>query len=329
MNTANVMIRIGYAAMFIGSLLANDGSGIATPAGGIQLRREARISMEKERLTITDKLVTVEYEFLNESDPDITTEVIFPMPAYGLGSVLTNGALRGIDGFHVWVDGNEVTYKTQTKALVGNTDYYRRLKDLGIDPEEFGHFLDDKTDLAKIPKIEVDKLVRDGVYDGRDPLWLIEKTHHWTQTFPRGRILRVKHEYKPVLGLEYLDIDDLRGKARPGAYAVEASLKSVCLEPMLRSQLIKALPENHGHFEGAIDGAWVDYILTTANTWKTPIKDFQMVIERPKNPTGGKTLISLCWDGPLERKGQDTFIARKTNFVPRNELRVMFFQFGK
>jgi hypothetical protein len=64
--------------------LAND-SAASTAAGGIQLRREANISMEKERLTISQDKVKVEYEFLNQTDNDITTEVAFPIPPYTNG----------------------------------------------------------------------------------------------------------------------------------------------------------------------------------------------------------------------------------------------------
>jgi hypothetical protein len=47
--------------------LGND-SAASVAVGGIQLKREARISMEKERLTISSERVTVEYEFLNMFD---------------------------------------------------------------------------------------------------------------------------------------------------------------------------------------------------------------------------------------------------------------------
>src|SRR6266700_2081402 len=48
---------------------ANDGAA-SLAAGGIQLRKEARISMEKERLSISVRNITVEYEFRNNSKQD-------------------------------------------------------------------------------------------------------------------------------------------------------------------------------------------------------------------------------------------------------------------
>ncbi len=84
----------------------NDGSGEAVPSGGLQLRREARISMEKERLIIGMERVAVEYEFLNPTGQDITTEVLFPLPAEHL-----NFSPRPLPilGWHVWVERKRIT----------------------------------------------------------------------------------------------------------------------------------------------------------------------------------------------------------------------------
>jgi len=78
---------------------------------------------------------------------------------------------------------------------------------------------------------------------------------------------------------------------------------------------------------GHIWAFWVDYILTTANTWKGPIKSFELVVERPKPEQSShqsQTYVSFCWDGPVERRDADHFVARAVNFVPSKELHVMF-----
>jgi len=79
----------------------------------------------------------------------------------------------------------------------------------------------------------------------------------------------------------------------------------------------------------------VKYILTTANTWKGPIHDFELVVEKPApekpvsgqpaNGRGGDYSVSFCWDGPVEHPDQTHFIAHKTDFVPSRELTVYFF----
>ncbi|HEY6373419.1 MAG TPA: DUF4424 family protein [Candidatus Sulfotelmatobacter sp.] len=58
---------------------------------------------------------------------------------------------------------------------------------------------------------------------------------------------------------------------------------------------------------------YVDFILTTANTWKTPIEDFTLIVERPhwKNNRGESDLgdyVSFCWDGP--QKSMPTIFPR-------------------
>ena len=103
-------------------LLGNDGSATATPTGGIRLTREARISMEKERLTIGRDQVAVEYEFLNTTDQDITTEVAFPVPGYDLGSLFSPSFHGDLENWHVWVEGKELKYQTEVKAVVNGVD---------------------------------------------------------------------------------------------------------------------------------------------------------------------------------------------------------------
>jgi len=78
----------------------------------------------------------------------------------------------------------------------------------------------------------------------------------------------------------------------------------------------------------------VDFILTTANTWKTPIEDFTLIVERPKpdkliatkasSRAPNETVVSFCWAGPIEKTDANHFEAHLTNFVPKKELRVGF-----
>ena len=86
-----------FALMLVSSwamlpAFSNDGAA-SVAVGGIQLKREARISMEKERLTISREKVAVEYEFLNATDEGLSLyqklgfapvaqkkETVHPMP---------------------------------------------------------------------------------------------------------------------------------------------------------------------------------------------------------------------------------------------------------
>jgi hypothetical protein len=69
---------------------------------------------------------------------------------------------------------------------------------------------------------------------------------------------------------------------------------------------------------------WVGYILTTANTWKTPIADFELDVDFPEGE-----FVSLCWDGPVERVGTTRFRAARKGFVPGKDLTVYFLEVGE
>ena len=63
------------------SLLADDGAA-SIAASGLVPRRETRIVMAKEVLKISDGKVIVDYDFRNDTEEDVTTEIAFPVPPY-------------------------------------------------------------------------------------------------------------------------------------------------------------------------------------------------------------------------------------------------------
>lgn len=87
--------------------------------------------------------------------------------------------------------------------------------------------------------------------------------------------------------------------------------------------------KQHGHNIGI---AYVDFILTTANTWKRPIEDFTLLVERPppsrdpNHPATDVNFVSFCWNGPVQKIDANHFVAHATNFTPANELRIGFLQ---
>src|SRR5579863_4806666 len=163
-----------------GLVFGNDGSSEATPVGGIRLKREARISMEKERLTIGRDRVTVEYEFLNTTNQDITVEVAFPIPGFGMGFLLSPSFHGDLGGWHVWVEGKELKYQTEVKAVANpsqavlgspdGVDQAPLLRRMSVDIESFGRFhLEDdgkpSGDFQKLPKAKQEELTRAGLFD--------------------------------------------------------------------------------------------------------------------------------------------------------------------
>jgi hypothetical protein len=300
-----------FASVFSLSVAYANDSAAAVAAGGILLARQENISMEKEVLVIRKDKVTVDYEFKNLSDKDITTEVAFPIPEFDVLSTI-----RGIPAFYdfkVFINEKPIPYETEIKALVEGKDVTSILHENGIQPETFGGFKADETNerssyiVNQLSEEKIEQLITFGVFKNSVehwPEWTVAIKYHWKQTFPAHQVVSIRHEYKPVAG----------GSADP-----HNSIEQVadCLDKVTVSVL-----EKSGYGCG-----WIKYILTTANTWKTPIGDFILKIEPQKDKNSGKaTDMKLCWDGPdlSNDKGGDINIHLK-NYVPKKELTVLFY----
>jgi hypothetical protein len=320
------------------SVTGND-SAASSAAGGIQLRREARVAMLKEKLTISIQKVTVEYEFLNESNQPVETEVAFPIPIYK--QTFDASRIREFDDFKVWVEGAQIKYDIDAKAKLNSHDYTETLRRFKVDVASLGHYKnaeDYSEDFRKLASNQQETLMKVGLFDRDDhfPQWSVEKMYHWRQTFPAHKVIHVRHEYEPGVGFEmvntsFLDhasrhtevqrIKSTKGKDRDGRVELASVIDSICMDQKLEKAL---MDEGNGATavdKGLIRMMWVDYILTTANNWKMPIGQFELIIE------GNLQVLrtSLCWDGKLQRKDATHLSAVVKNFVPRKELRVAFF----
>jgi hypothetical protein len=115
-------LAIGFLALAFCLPVRADDSAVSVAVGGIRLSKEAHISMEKERLSIGLHKITVDFDFLNETDKDITIEVGFPVPPYEWYA-WEPGLRRDFADFHVWVDGSAIQYKKDVRGKVKGRDY--------------------------------------------------------------------------------------------------------------------------------------------------------------------------------------------------------------
>lgn len=298
----------------------------ATAAGGLQWTREPRVSMVKERLTISLNKVTVEFEFLNESDQDITAQVGFPLPPYEF-EFLQHAAFspndghrrsisRRFDDFAIWIDDKPGKYETEERAFLNGVEHTEILRRFDINIGTFGDKIDDpfydsepNDELTRLPQDQKDQLMKLGLLGGR---WTVHKMYHWTQLFPAKKIVRIMHEYTPVEGFRaYIRPESLR------------ELDDTCLgdDLLKRAQRLPRERARSAEQDFHIgQAAWVKYILTSANTWKTPIKDFELIVEKGSHET-----VSFCWDGKIEQLDEKRVVARAKDFVPTKELTIYFF----
>ncbi len=299
-------------------LSADTGSVAANPAGGLEWKREPRISMEKERLMIGLEKITVEFEFLNDSDQDVTAQVGFPIPPYAFEFFYPisydwheNSPKWQFNDFAVWVDGKPVKHQTEERAFVNSVEHTEILNKFGIDIGSFGDKDDNSLNpteppdqITRLPRKQKKQLEILGLIGGDEPKWTVRKMHHWTQAFPAHKIVRIRHEYAPVAGREWISPDGFR------------ELEDICVDDALFNH-VKTQAGKRADWHGHLN--WVKYILTSANTWKTPIKDFELIVDK-----SGADYVSFCWDGKIEKLDASRLVVRKKDFVPTNELTIYF-----
>lgn len=243
---------------------ANDSSALLG-AGGIVLTVSKDVSMDSEELWISRTLVRVQYVFTNSGPADVKTEVAFPVP-----------------GIPVCDDPDDGACEQDIQI------------ERGDNPMRFKLTVDGKTTPFKTDR-------RREMKKGVGKLWI---THHWEQVFPKGRSVRIAHEYVPVAGSTFTDTS----KATNGAFEREMA-GDYCVGP----KLMRTLTAREQVY-------WVvHYILTTGANWKGPIKSFKLTIA--KDAPGDK--VSVCIPD-TRRVSPTTFEVVRRDFVPTSDLKILF-----
>jgi hypothetical protein len=229
-------------------LRADDGAASIGAGGLVLMKREPRISMAKEVLQISPSKVIVDYDFRNESDQDITTQVAFPIPGYEFDPDGASASAQGFDDFKLWVAGQPVKFTVETRAYVGQRDVTALLNGLGVDPASFGHYnyaspdesaLATFRDVARLTPAQRAQLAQAGLIDadgGYFPKWKVEKKYHWTQTFHPHATTHIRHQYTPVVGGSVTIGDTNHYSATDAEFA---ELNSFCPTPGLLHTLIQ------------------------------------------------------------------------------------------
>jgi hypothetical protein len=339
--TRRVVAALLFLAITIAPAFADDAAASIGAGGLVVLKREDRITMAREILTINLRKVRVDYEFRNDTDQDVTTVVAFPIPPYALEAEERSIKEQGFDDFRLTIEGRAVHFQVEARAKLKNHDVTSTLSKDGIDVATFGHYDDlhgQARDIRRLSLVQRNSLIRAGLVDSDANSdyanWTVEKKYYWTQTFPANATVHIPHEYTPVVGYNYVSTGEFRAVKQGASVPAKdpqidkftiAELKSVCLDEGLRSNLEAASAhgeEGYGHI------MYVDFILTSANTWKQPIVDFTLFVERQAE-IDQRNVVSFCWPNPVEKVDRDRFKATAANLVPQHELRVGFFQLNK
>lgn len=303
-------------------------------AGGLILARTDAVTMEKEVLSISPELVSVDYVFRNVTDKDVSTIVAFPMPEIDGSPYQFPSVPKDPDdnflGFSVTIDGAPVVPQLEQKAFALGVDVSEELAARGIPLYPNG----DKVfaALAKVPPDVAGDWIDRGIaiideYDDGSgmkkvlsPFWAMRSTYWWRATFPAGKAVAVSHRYAPSVGgsagLNFFS----DGKTTEG---YEAYVKKYCLDDTIMSAVKRAGAANGG-FPNMFESR-ISYILTTGGNWATgAIGDFTLKVDKG-DP---EAIVSFCGTG-VRKTGPTTFEMTAKDFYPEHDVDILILKSWK
>jgi hypothetical protein len=145
------------------------------------------------------------------------------------------------------------------------------------------------------------------------PYWQLRVQYHWIQRFPARSTVQVEHTYCPVVGGSYIiQADNGERSVKPycgGADALAAIQKAKTLHPAASGSDTVLLERR------------IQYILTTANNWSGPIRNFRFSVlaDSPND------IVVTCIPG-VSRTGPTRYELAQSNFHPDRELDVLILQ---
>jgi hypothetical protein len=296
---------------------AND-STARLGAGGIELVRNAEITMEKEVLFLSPDKVTVDYVFRNNAEKDRTLMVAFPMPEIKPIDYLESDIAvpdwesDNFMRFSVTAGGKNIEPQLDQRAISYGVDITDELTALGIPLNP----LTDKTRqaVAKLPADQVAPLDQRGIIIAEEgnvprPAWALRATYYWTQTFPAKKTIEVSHSYTPAVGGFFY---------YPGQDYSKTTDAFYCIDDGTKRAIAKKLKEAGAEFMVARD---LSYVLVSGANWAGTINDFTLKLDK----TSPETIVCLCMDG-ITKTGPTTFEAHKTDFTPEKDFDVLFLE---
>jgi hypothetical protein len=293
---------------------ANDGIG-SVSAGGIVFRNTDAIAMKKEVLTVGYQIITVDYEFLNESGADVEETIIFPLPAYPAAEQGSETYYGQPNGFSIQVDGRPVKFRTVVRALMGEADVTEQLRKAGLTDAQiaaqpgFPNVKVKPVSKQQWQQLGKDGLLTDGWQGNAVPAWDIQVNYVWQQTFPANKVVRVHHAYRPFVG------------AGPGESGMDKdTIQRYCADAAFLKSWKRQADGANEQNDGYLSAAKVSYILKTGNSWKNGIEDFTLNLVK-SDPAD---LISLCFPGKVNKIDAKTYQVRLKNFRPTKNLEVYF-----
>jgi len=230
-------------------------------------------------------------------------------------------ALNFVD-FEVLVAGREIEPRTEVRAFFDNAEITSQLRSLGLPLS----VLDGNVTVAvkKLSAQDRSRLEKNNWVDcslTRDdkcwPYWQSRIQFYWTQRFPAGQTVSVRHTYRPVVGGSVIyRLDDGATSVQPYCGGADA------LDQIKRQKQLRAPADDNDR--PVLAERQVEYILTTANNWSGPIRSFHLTVDSDSPDD----TVFTCMPG-LKRVAPTRYELVRSNFRPDRELQLLVLQLNK
>lgn len=322
------------------SAFGNDTASMGT-ASNIRFVTNNKIVIHRENLTIGPKAlafdskipIVVEYEMENTSNAVETIQMAFPIPGCNFNDFLhftansrvsdTNTCIKEPE-MNILVDGKPVKGQWAHRYLVGGVGLDESVlsKSAGVksmDLDSLLNLMPEFIDQTISKEVEKQDLIftkktgelckklggHSGEYhcQAMKKIWA-EKLFIWSHQFPPKTAVKVRHEYLVETSWNI----DWRDRFRTDVF---------CLND---PSVLKAWRKHDKIAAPYLHHSYVGYILKTGGNWSGPIREFNLTIKK----TDQRQLISTCFSG-LKKSGPLEFKATLKNFIPKEDLYVLFF----
>jgi len=301
---------------------AND-TNVTLGAGGLVPTKSSTIVVQSEKLRISLHQVTVDYVFRNTSTRDIDTTVAFPFPELDGATLeiepieLPSKDAANFMSFKVTVNGTAISPQVEIRAFKKDKDITERLRALGLPASVLDPAM--KSAIERLPQaqrggLEKEELIfEDGGQSGGKtdkwiwPWWQTRIQFYWAQHFPANTTVRISHSYVPVVGGSYIvDEDDGSFIGKPYC-GTSANFKQI------KELKVKQAKNQKG--DATLWWHNVKYILTTANNWSGPIRDFHLEID---SDAPGDILLTC--QPSIKQTSPTRYEVESRNFRPDRDL---------
>lgn len=320
-----IMAMLGIGAGAI--VQANDGVA-EMAAGGLEIRQTRDIDMLSEDLFVSAQEIRVAYIFRNRTRQPVRTIVAFPLPDRNLAE-MGDGETAWPADFRTEVDGRPVRMQVEHRAFLRGVEHTALLRELRIPIAGENIYTAASEAIERLPAAQQQRLERLGLIEGfnnggqraYEPRWTVREMWYWTQTFPVGRNLNVRHRYRPgaggTAGSALTSAEFRRGDN--GRYQIDR----YCID----QQFLAAVDRLNGRNtdgQGMMVETHLSYILRTGAGWRSPIGDFRLVVDKGR----ADNLVSFCGEG-IRRISPTQFEIRRRNWRPDRDLHVLILRLDR